>query len=301
MIRIDKHIQLIKFPGFEYPHCNTLWIEDDVNCLIDTSPGQDDLQYLLAQQVDLVVNTHGHIDHYLYNHLFPNAKIMMHQGDSEQVNSSQKYLEIFGFGKYLPDPAVAEFYINAVQYRTTRINEYLEEGKTISLGSTRFETLHLPGHSPGHCGFIFPANGFLYTSDIDLSVFGPWYANINCSIKLFLESISRVLSINPDYIITGHGEGIVKNDYRERLKVYRDIIFAREKRIVSLIHKGVNTLESITDEFPIYRILPKPEIIFKLYEKIMVLMHLEHLVDSGLLLKVGESYYLEEGVSPAQF
>lgn len=301
MIRIDQHINFIKFPGFEYPHCNCLWIEDDINCLIDTSPHQNDLGFLLDQRVDLIVNSHGHIDHYLYNHLFPSSRVMMHRGDEEQVHSAEKYLEIFGFGEFIKDPAVFEFYLKAVQYKTTRIDEYLEEGDVIRLGSTSFRTIHLPGHSPGHCGFMFPDKGFIFTADIELSAFGPWYANTNCSIAEFLKSIERVLEMNPDYIITGHGEGIIKENYRQELKNYRDIIFERQKRIVSLLYKGFNTIDEIAGQYPVYRQLPKPEIIFMLYEKVMVLVHLLYLAESGYVIMDGGRFCLEEGITPSLF
>ena len=96
MIKIDKHITLLDFPGFQYPHCNCLWIEDDINCLIDSSPGEADLSYLKTRAVDLIINSHGHVDHYLYNDHFPNSKILMHQADHAMVQSADGYLEEFG-------------------------------------------------------------------------------------------------------------------------------------------------------------------------------------------------------------
>jgi len=301
LIKIDNHISLIKFPGFEYPHCNCLWIEDEMNCLLDTSPHEDDLRYLLNQRVDLIINSHGHIDHYLYNHLFPDARVMMHRGDSEFVQFPDKYTGEFGFEEFIKDPAVNRYYLKAVQYRTTRIDEFLEDGKIISLGSTAIKTIHIPGHSPGHCGFLFADKGFMFTSDIDLSTFGPWYANLNCSITALLNSIERILEIKPDYIVTGHGDGIVREGYIRRLKEYRDIIFARQKRIVDLISRGYNTIDEIAKKLPVYRQLPKPEIIFLLYEKVMILTHLRYLEETGNLIRKDNSYYLEENIKPALF
>ena len=47
--------------------------------------------------------------------------------------------------------------------------------KPLDLGEIRLEFLHLPGHSPGHCGLYEPESKVLFIGDIDLSKFGPWY------------------------------------------------------------------------------------------------------------------------------
>ncbi len=301
MIKIDKHINVIRFPGFEYPHCNCMWIEDEINCLIDTSPHKDDLNFLMTQRVDLIVNSHGHIDHYQYNHLFPDSRVMMHHADRAIAQSPEKYAEAFGFYELVKNPVVEKYYLDAVHYRTTKIDEFLDEGKIINLGATVMQTVHLPGHSPGHSGFLFPEKGFIFTADIDLSTFGPWYANINCSLTELIGSINRVIEMKPEYIVTGHGEGIVKENYSGRLAQYRDIVFARQKRIVDLMYNGYNTLDAIAKMYPVYQQLPRPEIIFYLYEQVMVLVHLRYLIQTGSVIQDGEGYYLEEGLKASLF
>lgn len=301
MIKIDKNINVIKFPGFEYPHCNCMWIEDELNCLIDTSPHKDDLDFLMTQRMDLIVNSHGHIDHYQYNHLFHDCRVLMHHADREIAQSPEKYTEAFGFNELVKNTAVEKFYLDAVHYRPTRIDEFLDDGRILTLGSTVMQTIHLPGHSPGHCGFLFPDKGFIFTADIDLSTFGPWYANINCSLKDLVSSINRVIEMKPDYIVTGHGEGIVKENYTIRLAEYRDIVFTRQKRIVDLLYNGNHTLDDIAGKCPVYQTLPKPEVIFYLYEQVMVLIHLRYLMESGFVIQDDGSYYLAEGVSPSMF
>ncbi len=301
MIKINEHINLLKLPRFEYPHCNCLWIEDDRNCLIDSSPQRSDIDYLVGKGVDLIVNSHGHIDHYRYNGFFPGSKILMHEADSSIVQSGEKYLEEFGFLDYLNDPVVWKFYLDAVEYQTTRVDGFIKEGDLINTGKTSFEVLHLPGHSAGHCGFLFPESGFIFTGDISLSDFGPWYGNMRCSLAELIASIDRVMEIKPDFIVTGHGDGIVKENYREGLVEFRDFIYQRQKRIVHLIHRGINTLEQITCEYPVYIKPPLPLNIFHLYEKVMVLAHLRYLVESGAVFCDGECYSLAAGVTPSQF
>lgn len=300
MIKIDKHISVVDYPGFLYPHCNCMWIEDDITCLIDNSPKADDLSYLRQQKVDFIINSHGHIDHYQYNHLFPDSKILMHQADQVIAQSADKYLYTFGINAWSSKPQLDQLYLETGRYQTTRIDEYIKDNQVIKLGSTEIEIIHLPGHSPGHCGVWFPAQGCVFTADIELSNFGPLYANMNSSLADFIQSMERLISLKPDYIISGHGQAIVKDDVLQRLKDYRDIIYTRHRRIMELLYSGHHTLDEITRELPIYGQLPKPELVFYIYEKVMILAHLRNLLDQGKLIQEDGRYYLKAGIHPGR-
>lgn len=296
MIKVDRHITLLDFPGFGYPHCNCLWIEDDINCLIDSSPGEADLAYLTTRTIDLIINSHGHVDHYLYNGRFPNSTILMHQADHLIAQSPGDYLEEFGVKAYSDDPDRHQRFLQQNSYLTTRIDGEIRDGQVVKLGATTLETLHLPGHSQGHCGFLFPEQGFIFTADIDLSRFGPWYGTANCSLVDFCNSIERLLNIRPDYLIAGHGEAIIKEDVSRRLTEYRDIIYDRQRRIVDLIDHGHHTLDEIAGAYPIYRHLPRPRSMFYLFERMMILVHLRHLQELGYIIEDNSRYYLKAGI-----
>lgn len=298
LIKIDKHINVVDYPGFLYPHCNCMWIEDDINCLIDCSPGADDLSYLRQKKVDFIINSHGHIDHYQYNHLFTDSKILMHQADQDISQSANKYLYAFGINAWASDSQLDKLYLDTGRYRPTRIDEYIKDNQVINLGSTRIEIMHLPGHTPGHCGVWFAEQGCVFTADIELSAFGPLYANMDSSLSDFIFSIERLISLKPDFIISGHGQAIVKNNVLRRLREYRDIIHTRHRKIIDLLHSGHHTLDEITRELPIYGQLPKPELVFYIYEKVMVLAHLHNLLEQGQLIQDNDCYYLKEGVRP---
>lgn len=293
LIKIDKHVWLVDYTGFKFPHCNCLLIEDDITCLIDNSSGEADLSILMKKEIDMIVNSHGHLDHYFHNDRFPDSKILMHTADAEIAGSAEKYLDEFGLYKYASDPRNRQLYLDGIRYHSTRIDGSIQDGQIIDLGATQFETLHLPGHSQGHCGFFFPEQGFVFTADIELSAFGPWYGNMGCTLDDFIHSIERLLALKPDYLITGHGEGIVKENIANRLVSYRDIIYARQQRIVNLLKTGRHTLDELARESPIYIRFPKPEILFYLYEKVMILIHLRHLQALDEVFEEGDRYYLK--------
>lgn len=293
MIKIAKNIWLVDYPGFKFPYCNCLLIEDDLTCLIDNSAGESDLTNLLNKNIDLVVNSHGHLDHCFHNYRFPGSRILMHPADHDIAGSAEEYLEEFGLNQYAIDHSNRQRYLEGIHYHTTRLDGFIEEGQVINLGATRFETLHLPGHSKGHCGFFFPEQGFVFTADIELSAFGPWYGNMGSSLDDFIHSLERLIRLKPDYLITGHGEGIVKENITKRLVNYRDIIFKRQQRIINLLKSGRHTLDELTRECPVYIRLPKPEVLFYLYEKVMILIHLRHLQGLGDVFEDEDRYYIK--------
>jgi glyoxylase-like metal-dependent hydrolase (beta-lactamase superfamily II) len=300
LFNINKHITVVDFKGFEYPHCNCLLVRDDINCLLDNSPGKTDLEYLIKQPVDVIINSHGHIDHYLCNEWFPDSKVYMHQADQSITQSAEKYLEAFGLTTLTQNPVWQQLYLTNVKYRTTKIDQEICEGQSIDLGATKLKVLHLPGHSPGHCGFLFPDQGFIFTADIDVSNFGPWYANLNSSIVDYVKSIERVMAMKPDFIISGHGIAMIKEGLMKKLADYRDIIFARQERIVELLYRGYHSLSDLAGQCPIYIQFPKPREIFYIYEQVMILAHLRYMEEIGQLTKEGNDYFLKEGIRPAK-
>ncbi|WP_240152055.1 MBL fold metallo-hydrolase [Streptomyces mobaraensis] len=43
-----------------------------------------------------------------------------------------------------------------------------EDGAVFDLGGHAVTVVHLPGHTPGHSGFLIEPDGFLFVADIDL-------------------------------------------------------------------------------------------------------------------------------------
>ena len=224
----------------------------------------------------------------------------MHQADQAIARSAEKYLQAFGLTTFTQNKVLQQIYLSHVKYRCTRIDQEIYEGQTIDLGATRLQVLHLPGHSPGHCGFLFPDQGFIFTADIDVSNFGPWYANLDSSILDYIRSIDRVIDLKPDYIISGHGKAMLKDGLLKELADYRDIIFARQERILTLLYRGYHSLPELARQCPIYIKFPRPQEVFFIYEQVMILVHLRYMEDIGQVIREGDSYYIKEGIRPAK-
>ena len=104
-------------------------------------------------KVSAIINTHCHIDHVLGNDYLKDTysvplKIPIHEQ------------EIFGaIPAYAP-----QWGING--YRQAKVDEFLEEGKTIKLDEIEFEMIEVPGHSPGHLVFYQRENKVLIGGDV---------------------------------------------------------------------------------------------------------------------------------------
>ncbi len=301
MIKIDKHIAIMDVPGWTYPFCNCVWIDDDITCLIDTSPSAHDRAFLKNQRVDIVINTHAHMDHVQHNCDFLNSVILMHPAEHETVQSGDKYLEEYGVKKFGRYPQFHPQVLKRWSFKPSRIDGEIKNKQVINLGSTTFEVLHLPGHSAGHCGFIFPQQGFVFTTDITLAKFGPVYCTMSASVADFINSLDLLADMKPDFIVSSHNEPIIRGgNVVKRIIAYRDIIYARQKRIVDLLAKGHNSITGIAAAAPIHVNFPHPKSVFFVFEQTMILHHLQFLQEQDYVIEDGGLYYLTARTHPSR-
>ncbi|MGE5389613.1 MAG: MBL fold metallo-hydrolase [Deltaproteobacteria bacterium] len=297
--KIDRYVQLLEFPGFHYANCNCLLVEDDVRCMIETGCDESELTDLLREPPQLIVNSHGHGDHCRYTHAFPEARVLMHPADRAIVESAEGYLKEFNFDSLLT-PQWSEIFLQAMCYRPIPGFEELEDGQEICTGNITFRVLHMPGHCAGHCCFFFPEQGFVFTSDIEFSEFGPWYGMVHSSVSDQLKSLDRLAAIGADYYISGHGTPFIRDPEGKRLQAYRTTVLDRQLRVARLLYNSHGTVEDIARELPIYRHLPRPEPIFWAYEMMMVLNHLHFLEEQGYAGHDGDTWYPTKNIGTAK-
>jgi hydroxyacylglutathione hydrolase len=85
----------------------------------------------------------------------------------------------------------------------------LKPGELLALGRLQIEVLHLPGHSPGHVGFLLREEGWLFSGDVVFAEGGMGRFDLpGASEDVLLETIQRKVFSLPDStrIFPGHGE-----------------------------------------------------------------------------------------------
>jgi glyoxylase-like metal-dependent hydrolase (beta-lactamase superfamily II) len=299
--KIGKNIKAI-FTEDSFAVCNCILVEDDVQLMIDSGAGTI-LPEVNTSAIDILINSHRHWDHIKGNDLMINAKILTHPIERVAMQDPTRLTAVSGWKELMDEDIVEEAKklggISERLLKPWKIDGEINDGQIIDCGSTKIEVLLTPGHTSGHCSFLFPDENLIFMVDICLTAAGPWYGEDQADIDDFVESINRIISLKPARIITSHRAEIFDQNIPEILGEYRDRILKREERILDCVRRNPSTINQIASQKIIYREHP---IIFLLFwERYMVKKHLDHLIKQGLVEKLEDGCYSAKqasGVSP---
>ena len=152
-------IQSFVFNAFQE---NTYIISDKTKECVIIDPGcYDDHEkkeladYIQDHQlnVQMLLNTHCHIDHVLGNEFVKQkygTKLYIHQTEEFVLNAQKILAPHYGFNLY----------------QETTPDGYLAEGDVIEFGLQKFSVLFVPGHSPGHIAFYNEKEKVVLAGDV---------------------------------------------------------------------------------------------------------------------------------------
>jgi glyoxylase-like metal-dependent hydrolase (beta-lactamase superfamily II) len=141
---------------------NTYVVSDETGACVVIDPGcssprenEDIEQYISLNNlnVEKVLCTHLHVDHVLGNAFFSERYGLnpwAHSGDKELYAQVKGQAEMFGL---------------IMENEPPQLQGELKEGETVTFGSTRFEVLYVPGHSPGGICFYSKADDIVFVGD----------------------------------------------------------------------------------------------------------------------------------------
>ena len=191
------NIEIIPVTAF-HQNCSLIWDDEKNAAIID--PGGEAEKLIgrieeLGLNLEAILLTHAHLDHV---------------GAAEQVKQH--------FGVEIWGPQEEDrFLFESLPEQSQRFgmptihaflpDRWLHEGEIIHAGGGIFEILHLPGHTPGHIGFIEKQKKAAFTGDVlfqgsigrtDLP--GGNYTQLISAIR------EKLFKLNGDMIIiAGHG------------------------------------------------------------------------------------------------
>jgi glyoxylase-like metal-dependent hydrolase (beta-lactamase superfamily II) len=138
-------------------NCSLLWDGDQRAALVD--PGGE-IERLLAEvaarglTLEKILLTHGHLDHVgAAAELRARLQIPIEGPQRDEMfwlDALPQQAQMFGFPPataFVPD-------------------RWLEHGDSVSVGSLQFQTLHCPGHTPGHVVFFQPDARLAFVGDV---------------------------------------------------------------------------------------------------------------------------------------
>ncbi|MFO8049983.1 MAG: MBL fold metallo-hydrolase [Desulfosudaceae bacterium] len=287
--------RLVFIPGQnkgKYPFCNSLFVDDEIRAVIDPAAGQAAMTELAqTEKPHIVINSHYHEDHFTWNYLFDEAGLYVHAADAPCFTSLEILLDAYG----VDDPAEIAGWKHILEeefnFREKTPSRLLRDGEVLDFGRTRLTVVHTPGHTPGHCGFYCAEEGVLFTGDLDMTSFGPWYGDRVSDIGDTLSSIDRLLEFPAEIYVTSHNMGVIRENFAALSRTYRNVIAEREEKITGLMDEP-RTVEEIADHWPIYKKPRQPLVFYQFGERGMVRKHLEYLVAQGRAAVANERYYL---------
>lgn len=281
VVSLGDGISLIVNAGYGGSNC--LYVDGERRVLVETG-GEEGLSEIDPEGVDLIINTHRHIDHVKGNGLFPNARVCVHpderaaMGDVDLVAASGGWPRLMdgGFQDYMD-----EFPVDPdLLYAERPVHGTLTDGEVIDCGRTRMEVLHTPGHTAGHCSLFFPEEELLFAGDICLTAVGPNYADPDADIGKLMDSIDRIAALKPKALVSSHSKQVFNGNSAEVLSEFRGRILRREERVLSAIREQPADIHALAARRLIYPRHPTRFVVF--WEKSMIEKHLLRLEKGGL-------------------
>lgn len=287
LVPVAGHIYRVPPHPLERGLEGALLIVDDITVLIDTGFSyQQALE--LSEYVDVVITSHPHLGHTGKNYLF--KEIWALHDEAHIVEDFEKQLAYHG-GVGTPVEVFWRKWMERLKSdRGSEVARTFVPGEVLDFGRTRWQVLLVPGHCPGHCCFYEPNLGLLYSADITLNSFGPFYGSPNSDLRAFQDSLMGLMKLDMKVIATS-AKGPFFSEIKERLATFHDHFEQRNNRLVALLREP-SSLDDLANGLPVHGRAGDPSEIdyVRFGERNMVEKHLELLVAEGRVKREGDLY-----------
>jgi glyoxylase-like metal-dependent hydrolase (beta-lactamase superfamily II) len=285
----DFHLLHAPLEG-HIPFAHSILLTGKRNILIDTGLGPETVQWLRKKfEISLVLNSHYHRDHNWCNYLFKGVPIRAHEQDAPAMNSMSVYFGMMGIIGRKDERLIRRETVKFIPHIQGPKVGTFGDGDVFDTGSVELKVVHLPGHSPGHCGFHEPKSNIVFCADICCDSFGPWYGHDCCSMVDFELSIDRLIEMCPSMLVTAHTPPIRANIDRA-LKDYRAKIEVRNLRLLEFLREPM-TFRQLLSRRPLYsHIVGELKLPFSFWEEVMLRKHLVRLTGEKRVRKKGRLY-----------
>lgn len=278
----------------EFLFSNSIYIKGSPSIIVDPSASFTYIERLAkARAVDIVLNTHYHGDHRSLNQLFKNVIFAAHEADSPAIRDHDIYAK---FSDADPNSFYSEWTRQVFkQYHITDcpVSRLYKGDETLETGDERIRLVHIPGHTPGHMALYFENIKTLYLSDIDLTPYGPWYANVVSDIDAFIASVEKIKNFEAEHYVSSHGERVYTPEkFQEKITKFQRHFAERDEKILDILKEGPKEIAYICTEGIVYRKQALVDPLKSYFQWQMVEKHLDRLTRQGLVTFSDNLYHL---------
>ncbi|HPL62268.1 MAG TPA: MBL fold metallo-hydrolase [Syntrophales bacterium] len=277
MLEIRKNIFMVKGEnGARFPFCTGLYLRGrNLRVLVDAGMGAARTKACAEAGVDVLILTHSHYDHRSSIKELPAVPVWCHEPEAACLEDHGLYMDATGFLRSGID------FDRYFKFPVLKIDRRLKDGEELDLGGIVMRILHAPGHTPGHICLFFPKHDFLFSADVALDPFGPFYGNDFSDVDDFIRSIGALKALSPATVLSSHC-GPFEDDLAGRFDRYEAIIYERDRRLMEMIERPCVAADFHGSNF-LYANYPRPTRIMQWMELVHVEKHLDRLVRMGML------------------
>ncbi len=267
--------------------CSGLIVRDKATVFLDINLGESETRALLkTEKPDFALTSHYHLDHAkggAYVLEYSSAEFFVPSREANYLKDFDYFFARTGGQGPLLDHW-KEFVKERIGFDGFKGFSTYDRSSRLNTGKIKMDFLMAPGHSPGHTIVHFPEQGILFTGDLGLGPFGPWYGFEDCDIRQFIRSIIELKSMRPKLLLTSHN-GIIRENIDMAFDRCIDSFFIRENAIREKLERGLSK-DEIVEEGIYFRNKEKMrgplKLFFPMWDSVMFDLHREIIINGGL-------------------
>ncbi|MCD4674988.1 MAG: MBL fold metallo-hydrolase [Desulfobacula sp.] len=272
-----------------FTSCAGIIVQSKKKVLIDMNMGAKETPGLIEQEKpDVAIITHYHLDHSIWTrhvNACSDAVVFIPKKEEPYLTSLDFVIEHTS-GPFGMSEKWKDFVENRLKYKPLKAYECYNEKTSLKDMAPEIVLVETPGHSPAHTSFYFPGEKILFSGDIGLDRFGPWYGWADCSINQLVESILRLDGMDVKLILSSHG-GVHKKEIGSAWAKCIHQILQREQKIKTKLEAGISK-EDIIEQgvfYPDKEKIKEPLKSFLNMWDTAMYNHHEALINEGGLIK----------------
>ena len=262
--------------GGKFPYSFSFLLKGKKNILLDAGAGKTNLEKIKGEVgIDLIIISHTHGDHISSLEALAGIPCLVPEMQCESVRDINALGRRFIQNDEKALTVWKHFMVSTLGVRAFSPSGTYNEGDVFKTGEHEIVALSTPGHTVDHFCFFEGRTRTLFSFDIDLTSFGPWYGHEESDIDSFISSIRRIENIRPAILVSSHVPPL-SDGISSGLTGYEEQIYKRDERIKTLSDAGLSLAEML-EKSPIYGGHPHiPELLIY-FEKVMIEKHLKRL------------------------